>query len=181
MGDNSPSKQIYFFGGLRVCMALLCFGNYASPQHWSILRAIHTLNTPKNYIPLPGESSLSKRRCWSGAQGLMWGARGAFLRVAAMVAMVVFVIVGCWRLTSDWSTVGIVRIVYGSNFLYSSVDPIHSSHLTWQLKNKDLDLWIWFFRWFLTLRNQLGYPVPPGLISLSIRPSVCSEYQKTDF
>jgi hypothetical protein len=41
------------FGGLRVCMtlkALLCSGDDELPQHWNILRAIHTLNSPQNYI-----------------------------------------------------------------------------------------------------------------------------------
>jgi hypothetical protein len=32
--------------------------------------------------------------------------------------MVVLVDVGCWRLTSDLPTVGIVKIVYGSIFLF---------------------------------------------------------------
>ena len=35
------------------------------------------------------------------------------------LAMVVLVDVGCWRLTSDQPTVGIVTIVYGNNFFYS--------------------------------------------------------------
>jgi hypothetical protein len=55
MGDNPLSLRMYFGGGLRVCMALkvlICSGNNALPQHWSVLRAIHTLNSPKNYICL---------------------------------------------------------------------------------------------------------------------------------
>jgi hypothetical protein len=40
--------------------------------------------------------------------------------------MVVLVDDGSWRLTSDQPTVGIVKIVYGSNFFYSYVDPIYS-------------------------------------------------------
>jgi hypothetical protein len=40
-------------------------------------------------------------------------------------AMDVLVNVGRWRLTSDRPTVGIVTIVYGSNFFYSYVDSIH--------------------------------------------------------
>jgi hypothetical protein len=40
--------------------------------------------------------------------------------------MVVLVNVGCWRLTSDLPTVGIVKIVYGSNYFNSYVDPIRS-------------------------------------------------------
>ncbi len=57
MADNPPSKRVYFFGLLRVCMALkalLCSSNDVLPQHRSVLRAIHTLNNPKNYIYLLG-------------------------------------------------------------------------------------------------------------------------------
>jgi hypothetical protein len=64
---------------------LQCYGNDASPQHWSVLRAIHTLNTPQNYIHLLGGLSpihLKRRR---GLQGLMRGARGPFPLAAAMV------------------------------------------------------------------------------------------------
>jgi hypothetical protein len=46
---------MYFGGDLRVFMALkalLGSGNDASPQHQSVLRAIHTLNSCKNYICL---------------------------------------------------------------------------------------------------------------------------------
>jgi hypothetical protein len=65
--------------------ALLCSGNDESPQHWSVLRAINTLNSPKNYIRLLGGllSIHSTRR--RGAQGLMWGARGPFAPAVAMV------------------------------------------------------------------------------------------------
>ena len=65
--------------------ALLCSGNDELPQHQSVLRAIHTLNSPKKYIRLLGGLSpihLTRRR---GAQGLMWGARGPFPPAAAMV------------------------------------------------------------------------------------------------
>jgi hypothetical protein len=40
--------------------------------------------------------------------------------------MVVLVDVGHWKLTSHRPTVEIVKIVYGSIFFYSYVDPIHS-------------------------------------------------------
>jgi hypothetical protein len=108
-----------FGGGLRVFTALkvlLCSGDDASPQHWSVLRAIHTLNSRKNYIRLLGRLSPIHSTSLRGAQGLMWGTRGAFLLGAAMV-MVVLVDAGCWRLTSDQpSTVAIVEIIYGSIF-----------------------------------------------------------------
>ncbi len=88
MGDNPPSKRLYFGGGLRVRMALkvlLCSGNDELPQHQSVLRAIHTLNRPQNYIHLLGGMSLIHSTHWHGAQGLMWGIRGPFLLAVAMV------------------------------------------------------------------------------------------------
>jgi hypothetical protein len=102
-----------------VCMALkalLCSGDDESPQHWNVLRAIHTVNSPKNYIHLLEELSSINLAHWRGAQGLMWGTKGPFLPAATMVVLVDG---GRWRLTSDQPTVGIVRIV-------SYLDPIHS-------------------------------------------------------
>jgi hypothetical protein len=64
---------------------LLCSGDDELPQHRSVLRAIHTLNSPKNYIHLLGGLSLIHSTHWRGAQGLMWGTRGPLLPVAAMV------------------------------------------------------------------------------------------------
>jgi hypothetical protein len=146
-----PDKWIQFYGGFRVFMAfkvLLCPGKNASPQHWSIFRATHTLNTPKNYTCLISKSSLIKWKHQSRVQGLIWGARGPFLSAAAMVAMVVLVAVGRWRLMSDRPTVGMVKIVYGRIFNFY-VDHIQSRLLIRQLKKEDLDLCTWFFRWFL--------------------------------
>jgi hypothetical protein len=88
MDDNLLSLLVYFLGGLRVFMALkvlLCSGNDELPQHWSVLKAINTLNSTKNHIRLLGGLSpihLTRQR---GAQGLMWGTRGPFLLAAAMV------------------------------------------------------------------------------------------------
>jgi hypothetical protein len=65
--------------------ALLCSGNDELPQHWSVLRAIHTLNSPKNYIRLLGGLFSINLMCQCGAQGLMWGTRGQFLSAVAMV------------------------------------------------------------------------------------------------
>ncbi len=65
--------------------ALLCSSDDESPQHWSVLRAINTLNSPQKYIRLLKgllPIHLMRRR---GAQGLMWGARGPFLPAVAMV------------------------------------------------------------------------------------------------
>jgi hypothetical protein len=84
--------------------ALLCSGNDASPQYWSVLRAMHTLNSPKNYTRLLGGLSPIHSMHRRGAQGLMWGARGPFPPAAAMVGMVALVDVGRWRRTSDRPT-----------------------------------------------------------------------------
>jgi hypothetical protein len=64
---------------------LLCSGDDELPQHWSVLRAISTLNSPKNYIRLLGGLSLIHSTHWCGVQGLMWGTRGPSQPVAAMV------------------------------------------------------------------------------------------------
>jgi hypothetical protein len=57
MDKKNPSKLMHVLGELRVCMALkalLCSGNDESPQHQSVLRAIHTLNSPQKYTRLLG-------------------------------------------------------------------------------------------------------------------------------
>ena len=65
--------------------ALLCSSDDKSPQHQSILSAIHTLNIAKTYIRLLGGLSpihlMHRRR----AKGLLWGARGPFPPAVAMV------------------------------------------------------------------------------------------------
>ncbi len=88
MGNNPPSLWMYSLGGLRVFMALkalLCSGNDETPQHWSVLTAINTLNSPKKYLHLLGGLLPIHLTHWRGAQGLMWGARGPFPPAAAMV------------------------------------------------------------------------------------------------
>jgi hypothetical protein len=100
---NNPSKlRMYFGGGLRVCMALkvlLCSGNDASPQHRSVFRAIHTLNSPQNYICLLKGFSTIHSTHLIGAQGLMRDTRGPFPPAAAMVC---YGCAGqCWPLEAD--------------------------------------------------------------------------------
>jgi hypothetical protein len=107
------------------------------PQHWSVLRAIHTLNTPPNYIRLRGGLSPIHSTHWCIVQGLMWGTRRPFLLEAAMVGNGC---VGCcWPLEAN------VRLTYcqyskywvrGSNFFYFYVQTIHFCHLTRQLKRE---------------------------------------------
>ncbi len=63
-----------------------CSGDDESPQHWGVLGAIHTLNSPKNYIRLLGGLSPIHSMHRRGAQGLMWGTRGPFPPAAAMVS-----------------------------------------------------------------------------------------------
>ncbi len=71
MNGQQPSKLADYFGGeLRVCMALkalLCSGDDALPQHWSVSRAIHTLISPQNYIRLLGRLSPIHLTYWIGA------------------------------------------------------------------------------------------------------------------
>jgi hypothetical protein len=92
IGDNSPSKLIYSWGGLIGPMAfkvLLYSGNDVSPQHWSILRAIHPLNPYKKLIRLLVGLFPNDQTCWHRLKGLQWDARGPFPLAAVMVVMVV--------------------------------------------------------------------------------------------
>ncbi len=156
MDGRQPSKLADVFGGeggLGVCIelkVLFCSHKDALPQHWSVLRAIHTLNNPQNYI------SACLGGCWPSIQcnGLeckvSCGALGGrFRQRRPWSALVVLVDVGRWRLRWDGPTVGIVTTVYKSIFFYSHVDPIHSWHLTQQLKKEDLDLCTFDISWFL--------------------------------
>ncbi len=88
MGNNPLSLRMYYLGGLRVFMALkalLCSGDDELPQHRNVLRAINTLNSPQKYIRLLWGLLPIHSRHRRRAQGLMWGTRGPFLPVAAMV------------------------------------------------------------------------------------------------
>jgi hypothetical protein len=96
------------------------------PQHWSVLRAIHTRNRPKNYICMLGGLSPIHMLRQHGAQGLIWGTRGPFLPAAVMVGYGCFG--RCWQLEAN------IRLTYCRNskhclwkyFLYSYVYPIQS-------------------------------------------------------
>jgi hypothetical protein len=126
MGDNPLSLRMYFLGGLRVCTALtalLCSGDDASPQCRSVLRAIHTLNSPENYIRLLGGCQPSIRHIGSECKASCGALGGHFHWLRPWSATVVLVDVGHWRLTSDQPTVRIVTNVYGCNFLF-----LHRSH-----------------------------------------------------
>ncbi len=102
MGDNPPSKRVYFLGLLRVFMALKilrCCGNSSLPEQRSALRAINTLNPPKEYIRKLGGLLPIHSKSRRGVQGLMWGARGPFPLAAAMVVAVVMPVVFCAKAT----------------------------------------------------------------------------------
>ena len=73
---------------------LLCSGDDASLQHWSVLRAIPP-QPPQNYICLLRGLLLTEPRGRRRAQGLMRGTRGPFLPALAIVMMVVG---GSWLL-----------------------------------------------------------------------------------
>ena len=62
--------------------------------------------------------------------------------------MVVLVNVGCWRLTSDQSTVGIVKFVCGSFFILTYILYILDIWPS-RLNKEDLDLRTLLFSWFL--------------------------------
>jgi hypothetical protein len=68
---------------------LRCCGDSSSPEQRSALRAINTLNPPKKYIRKLGRLLPIHLTHRHGAQGLMWGARGPFPPLAAMVVAVV--------------------------------------------------------------------------------------------
>ncbi len=106
--------------------ALLCSGDDESPQHQSVLRAINTLNSPKNISACLGGYRPSISRVGAERKASCRALGGHFRRRRLWLAMVVLVDVGRWRRMSDQPTVGIVEIVYGSNFFYSYVDPIYS-------------------------------------------------------
>ncbi len=153
MDGGQPSKLAdVFWGGIEDVygpQSALLLRQWFFPQHWSVLRAVHTLNSPKNYIRLLGGLLTIHSMHWIGVQCLMWGTRGPFPPV---VAMVCYGCVGrCWPLEAD------VRSAYCSNsniclrkyYLYSYIDPIHSWHFTRRLKKEDLDRHILVFSWFL--------------------------------
>ncbi len=78
---------------------LQCCGDSSLPEQRSALRAINTLYPPQNYIrKLRGLLPIHSTR-QRGAQGLMWGARGPFPLVAAMVVAVVTPVVFCAKAT----------------------------------------------------------------------------------
>jgi hypothetical protein len=113
-----------------VLKTLQCCGDSSSPEQRSALRAINTLNPPKNYIRKLGgllPIRLTRRR---GAQGLMWGAKGPFPPAAAMVVVVVMPVVFCAKATekrnkntklSWWLTKSLFITIYCKTYCNSYI------------------------------------------------------------
>ncbi len=109
-GRHPPEIADVVLGGLRVCMplkVLLCSGDDESPQHRSVLRATHTLNNLKKYIRLLGGLSPIHSMRRRGEKGLMWGTRGPYPPVSAMVG---YGCVGrCWQLEANVTQVDLLQ------------------------------------------------------------------------
>jgi hypothetical protein len=83
----------------QVASSALTKSHFKEAQHRSVLRAIHTLNSPKNYICLLKvflPIHTTRRR---GAQDLMRDTRGPFPPVAAMVGY--GCVCQCWPLEAN--------------------------------------------------------------------------------
>ena len=94
IGYNPLSKQIYFLWGVKGFMApkmLVCYGDDASPQHRSILRAINPIPPHKKHIRLLGGSFPIRTTRRRRTQGLRRASRGPFLPAETMVGRVVVV------------------------------------------------------------------------------------------
>ena len=97
MGDDPPSLRMYFFGGLRVFMALkalLCSGDDASPQNRSVLRAMHTPTAPKIISACSGGYRPSIQRVGAERKVSCGGLGVHFRRRRPWSAMVVMVVGG---------------------------------------------------------------------------------------
>jgi hypothetical protein len=139
MANNPPSKRVYFW---------VCWGCVWRSKHPFVPAMMYCHNIGvfwETYTPSTNPKIISA--CSGGCRSSTWsvgterkascGALGGhFCWRRPWPAMVVLVVVGHWRPTSDWPTVGIVTIVYGSNLFHSYVEPIHSWHLTQQLKRE---------------------------------------------
>jgi hypothetical protein len=100
MDGQQPLKQADIIFGVVKGV----YGPQNTPIFWQFIIAgtkehfeghTHHVNPPPKYIhKLGGLSSIHLKHC-RGAQGLMWGARGAFPQAAAMVVAVVMPVVFC--------------------------------------------------------------------------------------
>jgi hypothetical protein len=104
-GRQPPKQAVIILGGVRGCMAikvLPCSGNDASPQHRSVLRAIHPLTPPKiitacsGDLPPSSDDDGAGRKASCGVQG------GHFCRRWPWSVVVEMVVVGRWRLVTSY-------------------------------------------------------------------------------
>ena len=80
IGDNPPSKQICYSWGAIGFMALkmlLCYGNDASPQHWSILRATGPITPTKSIFTCSGGCPCSDQHAGARSKVSSGGPLGA--------------------------------------------------------------------------------------------------------
>ena len=99
-GQQPPKQADIILGVLRGCMALnvlLCFGNDASPWHWSVLRAVHPLNPLKIISICSGDRCSSIKDNGAGRRALFVAQGGDFCRRRMWSAIVVMFIVDRWR------------------------------------------------------------------------------------
>jgi hypothetical protein len=99
MGNNPPSKRIYFLE-LLGCAWPSKHSDFVAMHHCRKRFEDHKHpQSPPKYIRKLGGLSPIHLTHWRGAQGLMWGARGPFLLAAAMVVAVVMPVVFCAKAT----------------------------------------------------------------------------------
>ena len=104
-GQWPPKQAVIILGGVRgytAIKALLCSGDDASPQHRSVLRAIHPLNLQKiickcsGGLPPSSNDDGAGRKASCGVQG------GHFFRCRPWSVLVEMVVVGRWRLVISY-------------------------------------------------------------------------------
>jgi hypothetical protein len=116
-GRQPPKQAVIIFGGVRgvwpSIKVLLCSGNDALLQHWSVLRAMHPLNLRKIITACLGGLPPSRDDDGAGHTALCGVQGGHFRRRRPWLVMVEMVIVGRWRLVMSY-------------FFNSHVDSIQS-------------------------------------------------------
>ncbi len=115
---------------------------------------------PKTISTYSGGCRLSIWHVRVGRNASCGALGGHFCRRRPWSAMVVLVVVCRWRLTSDWPTVGIIKIVYRSIFLFlrrnhtfltsdlaAKKGRLRPSHLLFSGVGSHLRLWDETLRW----------------------------------
>jgi hypothetical protein len=142
LDGQQPPKQsgiiIWVIEGVYGPQSLPLFWHDASPQYIGVFWGSYTPTTPpKKISACPGGCCPSICCITTECKASCGVLGGHFCRRQPWSAMVVLVVVGRWRLMSDRPTVGIVKIVYGSSFLF-----LRRNHtfLTSDLEAKKRDL-----------------------------------------